>query len=342
MNKLDVVITTYNRPQKVSMLINQLLVLAHQHKLGLIVVVDSSINLLPPTAFGNSSNLKIIHSRHPNQPYQRWLGMSACVNEYILFLDDDMEVILETFPEDISMLMKSGYAGINLKFRNENIFLANQERSVIGKTGMWEKIRNLSGYQSVPDNKMGFNGVVGRRVDKKPIEFVGGGAFVAKRELLFLGLSTTLFDLFEKKLGGGEDRIIGYALSCTGTLWAHSEIYFNHNDQNNSVYTTDEYRFSNRVAYSRLFLSFEYSRLNGTSKFSAFIRYQWFSVGRILGMLINFLIRPTKVKFQKITGYIVGFLTATVQLMPIYLSNSEDNSRNYWSRELSSDLSTLQ
>ena len=88
---LDVVICTYNRPQKVVELITQLqdCIIAPSQ----IIVVDSSDKT--NTDLRNKSGIKYIQSNHKNQPYQRFLGVNQSTSEYILFLDDDMEILDE-------------------------------------------------------------------------------------------------------------------------------------------------------------------------------------------------------------------------------------------------------
>ncbi len=196
----------------------------------------------------------------------------------------------------------------------------------------------MSGYSAVADNKIGLAGIVGRRVENHPIEYVAGGAFFAKREFLFKGLSTTLFDLFERKMGGGEDRLIGLALSRQGIVWAHPKIYFYHNDQGDSVYTVNHYRFNKRVAYSRLFLSCEYARLKQQSILVAFMHYQWYSLWRLAGFITNYVHKPRQAKFMQIKGYIAGVFLATFKLAPRYFLKRENNTRDYWNRMATSDL----
>lgn len=338
MISFSVVITTYNRPAKVSSLINQLLPLSGQSQMRQVIVIDSSEIILSPTSFGSPPTLSIIKSSHKNQPYQRFLGATISQSAYILFLDDDMEVTDTSFAHDIGSLINRGYAGVNFKFRNDNMFFRDMQSSVFLNKKWAIKFRTWSGHPDIKDGKIWFCGIVGLRTDNSSIEYVSGGAFLAKKDILFKGVSTTLFDLFESKLGGGEDRIIGLALSLHGTVWAHPKTYFYHNDQGDSVYTVNHYQYSKRVAYSRLFLSCEYAKLKQQSILFAFIHYQWYSLWRLAGLVANCVYKPSLLKFAQIKGYLAGVFMATFKLAPRYFLNEENNNSNYWNRAVSYDI----
>jgi GT2 family glycosyltransferase len=304
MKGFDVVIATYNRHEKVSFLIHQLLSLP-SHALGKIIVVDSSETLLPLHHFPADSNIQILSSSHKNQPYQRMLGLQISQAEFVLFLDDDMEVIDDKFPDELAAFIKSNadIVGFNLKFDNVNPFLQSLEPSVLGKKPLANMGRALSGYPAIADNGFWLAGIRGKRVDNKDIEYVSGGSFLARRQALFQGISVTLLDIFEKKLGMGEDLLLGYALSRKGRVYAWPKVYFVHNDQGDSTYTSAGFkRFYGKISYSRLFLSLEYVRLNNKYLVFAIFHYGWFIIWRIVGLLLNLLFKPDKKQLNKIYG----------------------------------------
>jgi glycosyltransferase involved in cell wall biosynthesis len=334
----DVIITTLNRPTKVVQLIDQLLALVYSGKVGGdIIVVDSSEQIFQ---YNNKpEQLRIIKSSRKNQPYQRFLGLRAATADYVLFLDDDMEIIDDSFSEAFTKAVTDfRVVGLNLKFKNDNDFLGRLEVSVVPKNKFFIFLRMLSGYVTVRSNEFGLTGIRGSRVDNARIEFFSGGAFFAKRDLLYQGLSTTLFDVYDMRAGKGEDGITGFALSQMGLVYAHETVFFNHNDQGNSQYTINHYHFSKRVACSRLFLSFEYSKLKDRSLVIAFLHYQWFVFFRVLGLILNTLLKPGKSKFNQITGYIAGILIANFKLAPRYFLKRENDNRDFWNRLGASDL----
>lgn len=335
--RFDVIITTLNRADKVRQLINQLLVLIEQQRIvGKIILVDSS--KVTYSAHQPSAALQIIRSSHQNQPYQRFLGLAAAQQDYVLYLDDDMEIIDDTFCEDLAALSIVSLTGVNLKFKNDNFFLDALDNTIMPKNKMSAFLRTLSGYPVIEDNTVWLAGIKGNRRDGIPVEFVSGGSFLAHRALLYTGISTTLFDSYEKGLGKGEDMITGFALSRKGVVHAHEKVYFYHNDQRNSVYSASHYLFTRRVAYSRLMLSFEYANLKGHSLLMAFLHYLWYAAFRVAGMVLNFVFKPSKAKKHQITGYIAGVFFAVCKLSPHYFLARENTSLEYWNREVSSDL----
>jgi glycosyltransferase involved in cell wall biosynthesis len=337
----DVIITTCNRPSRVKQLVTHLWQLLRTGRLrGRVIVVDSSERVSSfPEEFG--TNVLVLKSPHRNQPFQRYLGLAASRAEYVLFLDDDMEIVDESFCEKLEGLLQPGVVGINLKFRNENRFLSELERTILPKNGFISLLRWLSGYPQLEPNRFGLAGNRGVRSDDAPIEFFSGGSFLARRDKMFTGISSQLFDIYQKGLGKGEDAIIGFGLSRQGIIRAHGETFFFHNDQGNSVYTSSIFKFNRRVAYSRLLLSFEYCRLARKPKLLGFVHYLWYSIGRIAGTLLNLLVNPRKSKLAGATGYISGVVRATFELGPIYLLNIEDRNRAYWDREVSSALCSV-
>lgn len=338
---LDVVIATYNRHKKVTFLVKQLLASPAAQQIGNIIVVDSSTPPLAPDAFSLSEQVVILHSSHKNQPYQRLLGVSRAKAEFVLFLDDDMEVLDNNFALELVNFIRTrpNLSGINLKFSNVNEFLNQLTPSVLGKSRIINLVRTITGYPPLADNEFWLAGIRGRRVDNLPIQYVSGGAFIGKRELLFEGVSAMLFEIFEHKMGMGEDAIIGFSLSRQGEVVAWPKTYFLHNDQQDSTYTgTGMERFYEKISYSRLFLSMEYARLKGTSKALALMHYIWFALWRLIGLLINFLARPKEIQRSKLQGHFRGFRKAVSQLWKVYRGGNEDRTLAGWKSDVLKDL----
>jgi glycosyltransferase involved in cell wall biosynthesis len=152
-NVFDVIITTFKRPDKVATLVNQLIPLSEVGKIEAIIVVDSSPVTITQAAFRNNKCVQIVRSSHPNQPYQRYLGVCKSQQTYVLFLDDDMEVLNANFATELYHYMEDAYAGVNLLFKNDNMFLAELKPSVLKQNSWGSFIRRLSGYSAVADNK---------------------------------------------------------------------------------------------------------------------------------------------------------------------------------------------
>ena len=88
---ISIIIYTYNRSKKTIQLVKQLSTIKFNFN---IIVVDSSdiinVNL-------SNKNITYIRSSHKNQPYQRYLGFKSANSDYLIYLDDDMEVVSQNF-----------------------------------------------------------------------------------------------------------------------------------------------------------------------------------------------------------------------------------------------------
>ena len=142
-----------------------------------------------------------------------------------------------------------------------------------------------------------------------------------------------LFDIYEKKLGRGEDGIFGYNLSKIKPLYAAKEVYFNHNGDNESTYSLNNYDHAERFIFSRLFLSCEYYRLRNDSTYKGYFRFHHYALGKILGMSIRFILSRDKTKKELLIGYIRGYIKALLFNFDFKLSRNE-----FWSKEASIDL----
>lgn len=335
--KFDVVITTYNRPQSINRLVTQLLNDESGH-LEHIIVVDSSEHL-NVTDYSLGSNCKYIRSSHKNQPYQRYLGYHLCKAEAILYLDDDMELLSSnTFDIIQKSFIKSGAIAINLLFTNDNKFLEKNDKSAFNqlysnpnsviKLGRW-----ITGYPVIKNNTYWRCGIKGKRISGKPIEYVSGGAFVVKRAFVYNDFNTQLFDLYNHKLGKGEDGIMGYTLSKHGLVYSEPKVLFYHNDQEDSTYTQNHIVFGRRVAYSRLYLSLEYARLNKLSYSLTIVHYHYYMLWRTFGLISNLFVKRTKSLKEQLIGTLAGWKRS------LFFSRRDLEEVNlYWKNEVLSDL----
>lgn len=310
---IDIIVTTYNRPTKVYELVIQLLSLPV--KPVNIIVVDSSDTT--NEVFQEISEVKYMQSSHKNQPYQRFLGYMNSESDYLVFLDDDMEVVDVNFIQKTSEIFRnSEISGIAIKFENkhEDSLLAQMPSTRFRtKNSQIKKIKGwLTGYPELKSGKFGLCGNRGKQPNGGGLtEWVSGGAFAAKRSAMFQDFNFQLFDIFEKRLGMGEDGIIGYGLSKQGTLVYHDELFFLHNDQKDSTYTMDKQAFARRVMFSRLYLSLERQRLNNKSFLNAKIHFHYYAFWRLTGYLFNYTISPSQNRKDMLMGSLTGWVKAS-------------------------------
>lgn len=307
---ISIIICTCNRPKKVCDLVSLLL---DQNMLSdEIIVVDSSDD--GNLALLKNEQVKYIRSSHKNQPYQRYLGYHIAKNDWLLYLDDDMEPVNDKAITGVRSLISEVPEAVAFAIRFENLHedtsLGKMPKSIIkrGKGSLSRLLLWFTGYPLLKDGKVGWNGLRGKQPKGGFTEWFSGGAFLVKKDSIFKNFNFSLFTMFEKKLGMGEDFIISYTVSRQGKIWATTEVFFYHNDQNDSSYTADIKSFNLRVIYSRLYLSLEKARVTNTSPIIAIIIYCYYSIWRFLGLLVNLAMKPSKSRFYSIRGFFSGFL----------------------------------
>lgn len=310
--RIDIIICTYNRPQKVLELIAQLKNFAGGY--NLILIVDSSDALHP--VLSTDAQVVYLRSVHKNQPYQRWLGYQNSRADILLFLDDDMEVANADFLEIISKSFQNSLvSGIAINFidKHTDTALAAIPRSaLLNKSGVFKSIIAwFTGYPILASGRFGLCGVKGKQpFNGGATQWLSGGAFAARKGFLFKDFNFQLFDLFQQKIGMGEDAIIGYGLSKQGILLYQPVLLFYHNDQRDSAYSMDHFAYAKRVIFSRLYLSLEKTRLDGGWYLFAYIHYHWYVLWRITGLLVNYLLNKNIIKSKILNGSLAGWKLA--------------------------------
>jgi glycosyltransferase involved in cell wall biosynthesis len=329
---IDIIIATYNRPKEINSLVSDIQgrsIPAVNH----IIVVDSTAE--ENSTLKNRKGVMYIHSSHKNQPYQRYLGYRLAESDNLLFLDDDMQILDEkVFNQIEEVFADRAICGINLAFENRNQFLSRQQTHQYTKGGNGLKqrivgvVQTMTARPTIKDGKMWYCGLRGKRVDGQYSEFFSGGAFAAKKEFLYRNFNFNLLSLYDKKTGKGEDAVLAYTLSKHGKIFNLPGELFFHNDPGNSVYTASNKAYQYRVAYSRLFLSNEYARLNNRQLLGAFLITFWYNLWRSIGL---FFLCIKKGNFTGFAGYAKGSLSS------IGLFFQKD-ATEYWFSEINSDL----
>jgi glycosyltransferase involved in cell wall biosynthesis len=335
MSFFDVVITTYNRPLKVLELVGQLknLLLPEEN----VIVVDSSDD--ENVALKTLNYVHYLRSSHKNQPYQRYLGYLSSDADWIVFLDDDMEIASwGVFNNLKNLVSKNLFVGIAIKFCNKNATTSLSqipESKINIRNSFLRRIKGfITGYPQLKPGKFGFSGNRGiQPVGGGITEWVSGGAFAAKRLEAFQNFNFQLFDIFEKGLGMGEDGLIGYTLSKRGLLYYYDTLSFFHNDSIDSTYFKDVYSFFRRVTFSRLYISLEVARLNQQNQSIAAMHYHFYIFWRIIGLLLNYILSPMPERKNAMKGAFDGWkLALSFQYDP------KNGKLTYWREEAVNDL----
>lgn len=329
---MSVVIPTYNRYDSLIKLIHQIQDL--NHDVVEIIVIDSTDRDFKKISI---HGVKQIVSPFKNALFQRYIGWKAAKSPWLLFMDDDMEIINKDCFLILESLIRNAVdvRGFGLAFKNKHdrSVISNLPKSVTSsvssKSGFRKVVRKLTGYPELNIGSYYYCGMRGQQpINGGQTEWFSGGAFLARKNFLFKNFNLQMCELFESGVGMGEDVLMGYTLSKTGRVEYVSEVLFLHNDQGNSQFTANLIGFGKRVFYSRLYLSLEYARLNRIKLYKAYLYYIWYVFFRLIGMIFNFLIRPTKSRIQLILGSFLGWMSSLSLKYDATLAKN-----NYWSQQ---------
>lgn len=335
-NKFDLIITTYNREDSLKNLVLQALDTTVMPEN--IIIVDSSSK--ENKDIQTFDRVIYIMSSHGNQPYQRYLGTQLSKEKILIFMDDDMKILNKNAFKIIMDKYDENIIGVQPNFINSNEFLQDnlpKSKMKIKSKKLFNFIKTLTGYYIPSAGKLTYCGIRGSKPnDGLFVECFNGGIFSIKKEFIFTKkFNFYLFSMFEEKLGMGEDTILGFEASRYGKITYIENSMFLHDDQKDSTYSVDIFSYAKRVAYSRLYLSFEYSRLQNKSKFIPFIHYNWYMIWRVIGLLINYILTKKDLKRKDmLTGYLLGWKKVLKDSIKI----SNHNKDTYWKTESENDI----
>lgn len=332
----DVIITTYNRPDSVLNLVNQIntCTLLPQR----IVVVDSSD--IFNTEISQINRVYYIRSSHKNQPYQRYLGFLATKEEIVCFFDDDIQII---DPELFEIIQRrysdNNVVGCNVRFINDGEITVQKELSpgiCYGRCKLTDFFLLLTGVPAIKEGKAWLAGIRGEDGSNLLTETFSGGGLSFRRHIVPSLFDDILFALFEKKMAMGEDKYISLGALRYGKLAYNPDISLLH-PSNASSYYQDQASFVRKELYSRLWLSVRYLKVKNKWVGWAYLHFYWYALWRILIAGFRCLLQFRKVNYQIFRGKVLG-LTDTV-FRP-FKSESLCPGIN-WADEFARDLETL-
>ena len=335
--KFDIVIATYNRKESLNILVGQILGCSHLPEK--IIIVDSSID--ENQEIQSFDRVTYVRSSHSSQPYQRYVGFLASNNDILVYFDDDMRIVdKQCFEKILAAYDDDSVVGVQPNFTYVHDFFDNKipkskTRQLAKNNILFKFLKTISGNPSIKDGKFWMAGIRGKNpCSGKSVEWFNGPVFSTKKQFLYKNFNFCLFDLYRDKMGKAEDAILGFTLSNQGSIVYLEDSCFYHDDQNDSTYSLDFVSFGNRVAYSRLYLTFEYSRLTGKSKILVFLHFNLYILGRVLSMFINQVIHFDSTRSKIITGYLKGYFRAIFDTRRLLIFHSG----GYWQKEAENDI----
>jgi glycosyltransferase involved in cell wall biosynthesis len=325
----DVIVTTYNRPERVEKLVRQFLSCSLIP--DNIIVVDSSEK--PHLSIRNLSGVVYVRSSHKNQPYQRYLGAMTSKADILCFFDDDLEVTnKDLFELLIQPYEDENVAGSSIAIDYHNSVNAQGAQSLMESNNSLGKIfLMLSGVKFPAKGKISYAGMTGSpAVIKQEVDFFYGPCMSFRRLLFNQSFNIQLLDMFEQKLGMGEDKIISMEVSKYGKLIYNPIICLFH-PAVESTYFNNIKDFTAKTLYSRLLINTVFTRTKKKNSFIAKLHLAWYVIGRLVISAITYLIKQEDKRQQKLKGLLKG----------IKLMIQPTKSPGYnWLLEIETDLKT--
>ena len=328
--KFDVIIATFNRKESLAILVSQILKCSKLPEN--IIIVDSSA--ITDRDIQSINLVKYLKSSHANQPYQRYIGYLESSNDILVYFDDDMRIVdKQCFEKILALYDGENVVGVQPNFVYKHDFFdvktpKSKIRQLAKKYRFFKLLKILSGNPDVKDGRFWLAGIRGRKPDNgQTLEWFNGPVFSAKKQYLYKNFNFNLFDLYENRIGKAEDAILGFTLSRLGDIVYLKDELFYHDDQNDSTYSIDFISFGMRVAYSRLYLSFEYVRLLNQLKLLAFLHFNLYIFGRIMGMIINQILSYDSDRNKIMRGYLKGYIKALLNTRKIMSYTAKPNLR---------------
>lgn len=252
---IDIVITTYNRPERVAKFCEQ--IQSCNFKLQKLIVVDSSDE--KNEVLSNNPSIIYKQASHKSQPYQRYVGYLCSSADVVVFFDDDLEVlnynlfdvVAEHFyasPELVGLGL-----GINYKNAIAGVSEPNPKKNTLlkilkpkPKTGKMSRFGQTAG---LPANNVN-------------TEFLPGPNMCFRRKVINDLFDEKMFALFENKMGMGEDKVISYRAASKGKILYLGEEFYLYHPPIESTYFNNQMTFSAKVIYSRIWIAHQYNKIS--------------------------------------------------------------------------------
>lgn len=253
----DVIIATYNRPQKVNRLCKQIKECSIQP--DKLIVVDSSDD--------TNANLKndpgIVYRKasHKSQPYQRYVGALVSEADILVFFDDDLLINdLKLFERITELFKNDEIMGVGLGIEYHNII---STQLIPSKPSLLNRLKKMLQGRKTP--KAGSMSLFGETsgLPNETIEtmYLPGPNMSFRRTAATDIFDDILFGLFEQRIGMGEDKVLSMRVAKKGRLIYSGERNYLLHPAEESSYFSNAVNFYAKVYYSRLWLANQYASL---------------------------------------------------------------------------------
>jgi glycosyltransferase involved in cell wall biosynthesis len=286
---LDILIPTYNRKPQVLNLVNQIL------KSGFnpsnIIVVDSSDDI--NFDLRNHDKVLYLRSSFKAQPYQRYVALLAAKSEFVMFLDDDLEVLNDRVFQEVldTFLTNQEIVGVTAKVDyHGGLFVQNSIKTMSRFLGPFKNVFQKISLNNNPTpgkiNVVGNGG--GYTIGNEYVQYFPGPNMSFRKEICLKLFDEILFAAYVRKIGKGEDKYLSMKANQFGKLYCLGELTHFYHPPIESSYNSKLVEFQTKQNYSRYLLIKQYLQTFRKNDFLAIPIFFWYSGMRLIGSLNNF------------------------------------------------------
>jgi hypothetical protein len=284
---LNIIISTCNRPIQLRSLVNCLL--QYGAIVDKIIIVDSSDSKI---IFPKDNKLKHIYSSFKAQPYQRYVGLLSSESEYVVFLDDDLEILCTSVFSDILDVFRSDstIVGVTAKVDYKSgLFVQDTLKSYSKYLGVFKPFLERISLNYTPKHgKISINGNGGGYpLTSSFVDYFPGPNMAFKREVALNLFDENLFEAYTMKIGKGEDKYLSMKANLFGNLYCLANKYYFNHPPIESSYNSGLREFQTKQSYSRYMLMKQYMNVFYNFNYFTIFVYLWYSLFRLLGSLNN-------------------------------------------------------
>lgn len=286
---LDILISTYNRNLHVLDLVNQ--ILDSGFNPSNIIVVDSSEDV----SLELQSNDKVLYLRSSfkAQPYQRYVALLASTSDFVMFLDDDLEVLNKNvFQEVLDTFMTTpDIVGVTARVNYESgLYVQAGIKTISRFLGPLQSFVSKFTLNNTPSiGKLSIMGNGGGYTNENEyMQYFPGPNMSFRRKVALELFDETLFTSYVNKIGKGEDKYLSMKANQFGKLYCLGKRNHFFHPPIESSYNSSLVDFQTKQTYSRFLLVNQYMKTFFGSSIMSVPVFFWYTSFRIIGSLNNY------------------------------------------------------
>jgi glycosyltransferase involved in cell wall biosynthesis len=285
--EFDVIITTYNRKENVTKLVNKINTL--EPSPNKIIVIDTSdeynseLNSLEKVLYVRSS------VKHQNQPYKRLVGALIATCDNLIFFDDDLIIKDDKiFQKLLPIFEYQNFAGVTcaIDFQNKPVSTARRITTKISRY-----LQLITGVPYPEQGKLSLLGIytTPQRDKVREVEALHGPVMGFKRKTFLELPYDEMLVLFDKQLIIPEDKLLSIRCQKHGKLYHYPEELVIH-PKIKSTYFLNLRDHTKRVHLSRYYLNYVLGK-SSNKEFFYNLHFKYYSFWRKVISLITLAFR---------------------------------------------------